>query len=173
MIKKIGIIFVLAYGVFFLNQNLESAWTFKRLTWNSGYSTNPAIISDSYNHIHVVWQDNSPGNDEIFYKKSTDSGANWTQKRLTWNSGYSCSSAIASDSNSHIHVVWEDSSPGNGEIFYKQSTDGGASWPQTRLTWNSGNSSRPSITVDSNNYIHVVWCDMTPGNGEIFYKKRD
>jgi hypothetical protein len=27
------------------------------------------------------------------------------------------------------------------------------------------------IAVDSNNHIHVVWSDETPGNFEIYYKK--
>jgi len=69
MIKKRGLIIFLIVGVFFFTQNLDAAWTLKRLTWNSGYSGDPAIASGAYNHIHVVWYDNTPGNYEIFYKK--------------------------------------------------------------------------------------------------------
>ncbi|HDT11228.1 MAG TPA: hypothetical protein ENN58_00670 [bacterium] len=121
MLKKSGIIIGFILGVLFLTQNAESAWTFKRLTWNSGSSQYPAIAVDSNNHIHVVWQDWTPGNQEIFYKKSTDSGANWSsQTRLTWNSGNSAYPAIAVGSDNHIHVVWHDFTPGNWEIFYKK-----------------------------------------------------
>jgi hypothetical protein len=143
----------------------------KRLTWNSGESEDPIIAIDSNNHIYVVWHNSVSGNYEIFYKKSTDSGANWSTKRLTWNSGYSYDPAITIDSNNHIHVVWDDSTHGNDELFYKQSTDGGATWTAPkRLTWNSGFSVCPAIAVGYNNHIHVVWHDSTPGNYEIFYK---
>jgi len=148
-----------------------SSWITKRLTWNSGWSFYPAIAVDSNNHLHVVWQDSTPGNLEIYYKKSTDGGSSWTTKRLTWNSGGSWGPAIAVDSNNHLHVVWEDDTPGNYEIYYSKSTDGGSSWTTKRLTWTSGGSWGPAIAVDSNNHLHVVWYDETPGNREIYYKK--
>jgi len=40
-----------------------------RITWNSGGSYRPAIAIDSSSNIHVVWDDDTPGNDEIYYKK--------------------------------------------------------------------------------------------------------
>jgi hypothetical protein len=142
-------------------------WTTKRLTWNPAVSSDPKIATDSSNNIHVVWYDYAPGNYEIFYKKSTDGGANWITKRLTWNPAHSYNPSLAVDSNNHIHVAWYE----KDGIFYKKSTDGGASWSTERLTWNPTAQWNPSITTDSNNHIHVTYCDNTPGNTEIFYKK--
>ena len=99
-------------------------------------------------------------------------GQTWSPtKRLTWG-GYSYTPAIAIDSNNHIHVFWEDFAFGNAEIFYKKSTDGGANWSVERITWNSGVSQTPAITVDSGNGIHVIWDDDSPGYFDIFYKNR-
>jgi hypothetical protein len=99
--------------------------------------------------------------------------ANWTTaKRLTWNSGSSWYPGIAVDTSGNLHVVWDDDTPGNREIYYKKSTDGGSTWmPSQRLTRNSGGSGLPAIAVDSSGNLHVVWCDGTPGNAEIYYKK--
>ena len=145
----------------------------KRITWTSSDSYDPEIAIDSNNNLHVVWYDSTPGNYEIYYKRSTDGGSTWgATKRLTWNSSNSIHPAIAIDSNNNLHVVWWDSTPGNWEIYYKRSTDGGLSWgAMKRLTWNSGSSCDPAIAIDSNNNIHVVWYDSTPGNYEIYYKK--
>lgn len=52
----------------FLVQNGMAAWTAKRLTWNSGSSRYPAIELDSSSHVHLVWQDETPSNAEIYYK---------------------------------------------------------------------------------------------------------
>jgi hypothetical protein len=151
--------------------NGGDAWTTKRLTYNSGNSFGPAIAVGSNNHIHVVWGDDTPGNNEIYYRKSTNGGTTWDTKRLTWNSGYSDNPKIAINSNNHIYVLWDDDTPGNSEIYYRKSTNGGTTWDTKRLTWNSGDSDNPTITVDSNNHIHVLWDDDTPGNKEIYYKK--
>jgi len=149
-----------------------SSWTTKRLTWNSGDSGLQAIATDPSGNIYVVWMDDTPGNREIYYKRSTDGGSSWqSTKRLTWNAGFSQCPAIVTDSSGNIHVVWEDTTPGNAEIYYKRSTDGGSTWTTKRLTWNAGRSIRPAIATDSSGNIHVVWNDYTPGNEEVYYKK--
>ena len=171
MTKKSAIIILL--GVFLLLQPLSAQnWEkSKRLTWNSGISHFPSIVVDSNDYIHVVCHDNTTGNFEIYHKKSTDGGATWASKRLTFNSGHSLARDIAIDANNYIHVVWEDFNKAIAEIYYKRSTNGGANWTTKRLTFNSGPSYYPSIVADSENHLHVVWGDETPGNWEIYYKK--
>jgi len=162
------------YEIFY-KHSLDSGITWtgnKRLTWNSSGSGDPVIACNSSSGIHVVWVDYLSGDAEIYYKKSTDGGTSWTGlTRLTWNSGNSWNPSIAVDSGNGVYVVWYDYSPGSPEIYYKGSTDGGTTWSAlTRLTWSSGSSQFPDITTDSNDNIHVVWHDYTPGTGDIFYK---
>jgi BNR repeat-like domain len=163
-----------ALGFFFFAQTAQPGWTAgKRLTWTSGASEYPAMAIDSANTIHVVWEDSTPGNAEIYHKRSTDGGATWSAaKRLTWSSGESERPAVAIDGSDKIHLVWQDSTPGNYEIYYKSSKDGGATWSATvNLSLTSGGSESPAVAVDSGNAVHLVWQDSTPGNWEIHYKK--
>ena len=160
------------YDIYF-KQSSDGGTTWptrKRLTGDVGYSWSPAIAVDGQN-IYVVWQDYRPGNYEIYFKQSSDGGATWPdRKRLTGNAGNSEFPAIAVD-GSNIYVVWMDSSPGNYDIYFKQSSDGGATWPaRKRLTGNAGDSCYPAIAVDGSN-IYVVWMDITSGNFEIYFKK--
>jgi len=143
----------------------------RRLTWTAGFSENPDIAAQGSNQLHVVWQDDTPGNYEIYYKKSTDGGVNWTAaQKLTSTSGASKNPAVAAETAGRVHLVWEENNAGNLEIYYKKSADGGATWTANkRLTWTSGASSRPEIAVDASSNLHVVWYDNTPGNGEIYY----
>jgi hypothetical protein len=144
--------------------------TDKRLTNNAGDSRYPRIAVDGSN-IYVVWTDYTPGTPEIYFKKSDDGGATWrTNKRLTNNAGYSYAPAIAVD-GSNIYVVWADSTPGNYEIYFKKSDDGGATWATNKkLSNTAGYSEDPAIVVDGSN-IYVVWTDYTPGNYEIYFKR--
>ena len=143
----------------------------KRLTWNIGLSSHQKIATDSNGHIHVVWQDNSPGNNEIYYKRSSNGGITWSLKRLTMTSGSSIHPAVAVDASDNIHVSWVDQTTGNYEIYYKRSMNAGATWGGTkRITWNSGHSVEPAIATKSNN-VHLVWHDNPTGNYEIYYKR--
>jgi hypothetical protein len=141
-----------------------------RLTINTAISYFPSVaVSGSV--VHVVWMDDRNGNDEIYYKRSTDGGISWgTDTRLTNNTALSEGPSVAS-SGSVVHVVWQDERDGNREIYYKRSTDGGISWgTDTRLTNNTAISWSPSVAV-SGSVVHVVWSDTRDGNWEIYYKR--
>jgi hypothetical protein len=141
-----------------------------RLTNNPGYSWSPSI-SVSGNLVHVVWFNDLSGNEEIYYKRSTDGGFTWEEEiRLTNDPAFSDNTSIAVSGND-VHVVWMDNRDGNFEIYYLCSTDGGLNWEsEARLTFFSGSSYNPSITCYGLN-LHCVWYDNRDGNYEIYYKR--
>jgi len=123
--KKVRlVIIILALGLFCLPPGALGDWSaVKRLTWTSGHSGFPAIAADSENTIHVVWHCDAPGNQEIYYRRSSDGGTTWNAiKRLTWTSGRSGEPAITIDSGNTIHVVWHDDAYVGYEIYYKKGT---------------------------------------------------
>ena len=142
------------------------------LSDNPGQSASPSIAV-SGNNVHVVWEDNTPGNFDILYRRSTDGGASFTEpiKNLSSNSGTSFRPAIAASDN-NVHVVWSDDTAGNFDILYRRSLDGGFTFPNVikNLSGNTAQSARPSIAASGNN-VHVVWDDNTPGNSDILYRR--
>jgi len=141
-----------------------------RLTNNTGLSGFPSIAL-SGSSLHVVWHDNRDGNNEIYYKRSTDGGLSWqADTRLTNNSAISQYPAV-SVSGSTVHVVWQDNRDGNDEIYYKRSTDGGTTWqPDVRLTNDVLFSRFPCVSV-SGSVVHVLWQDFRDGNWRAYYKR--
>ena len=119
--KRIVLI-VVVLGLFVFGRMASAEWTpIKRLTWNTGNSEYPAIAVDSLGYVHVAWQDDRSGDSEIYYRKSTNEGSTWlASQRLTWNSGGCYMPTIAVDSSGNVHVVWEDYTPGNDEIYYRK-----------------------------------------------------
>jgi Neuraminidase (sialidase) len=143
-----------------------------RLTNAPGYSMlDHNNIASSGDTVHVVWTDTRDGNYEIYYKRSTDGGSNWsTDFRLTNNTANSQYASIAV-SGKYVHIVYEDSRTGNAKIYYRRSTNGGASWePDRQLTNDTNVSIFPSIAA-SGQILHVVWYDNRDGNFEIYYKR--
>lgn len=162
------------YEIYYLRSldNGESWGTETRLTNDVFYSDYPSVAAwDSL--VHVVWYDGRDNqgnaNDEIYYKRSSDSGATWSQDiRLTNDVAGSTYPSIAA-SGAGVHVVWMDTRSGNYEIYYKHSLDAGLSWnDDQRLTDNVTWSEFPSVAA-SGSMVHVVWTDQGDGNREIFY----
>jgi hypothetical protein len=162
-----------------------STWTaMKRLSWTEGLSVNPDLLARPVElsngswivGLHITWASFIDSNYEVFHKSGYDWLGTWTDpltKRVTWNSGVSRLPRIAVDSESRLHLVWQDSSPKNYEIYYARSVNGGSSWDKERLTWSDGSSEHPAIATDPEDNIYVAWDDDKSGNAEIYFKNND
>ncbi|HXG00715.1 MAG TPA: sialidase family protein, partial [Bacteroidota bacterium] len=142
-----------------------------QLTHNTGFSYQTSIGA-SGSIVHLVWRDNVAGNDEIYYKRSTDAGITWQPDsvRLTNSTGQSACPSLAV-AGSTVHVVWHDNRDGNYEIYYKRSTDEGLTWAaDSRLTNNTSTSQYPSVAV-AGQAVYAVWQDNRDGNDEIYYTR--
>ena len=96
----------------------------KNLSNNEGDSSNPQIDVLGSN-VYVAWEDNSPGNLDILFKSSWDYGAHFGKvKKLSNNEGISINPKISS-SGTAVRIVWQDTTPGNNEIFFRSSADKG------------------------------------------------
>ncbi len=155
------------------------------IIWNHGHSRSPNIALDSLGNLHVVWGDDTDGiwglDQEIMYCNYSSSNG-WSFPDVIsdgydnkyWNDAWSGDPDIAIDSSNNIHVVWADYTDGiwgtDIEIMYaKYST--GIGWSNVTVIsdgyndfyWNDDSSLKPSITIDNNDKIHVVWVDNTDG----------
>jgi len=161
------------YDIFYARRSSDGAWSGpQNISNDSGYSWQPQLAVDAGGAVHVVWSDSTPGNYNIFYAKRSSDGIWLGPQNISDNSGWSGYPQLAVDAGGAVHVVWQDSAPGNYNIFYaRRSSDGIWSGPQN-ISNNSGDSWQPQLAVDAGGAVHVVWSDSTPGNSDIFYAKR-
>jgi hypothetical protein len=97
----------------------------KNLSNNAGDSTNAQISSVS-DAVRIVWQDNTLGDSDIFFKASGNEGSTFgSTKNLSNNAGDSSVPQIISGGpgGGNIYVVWQDDTPGNFDIFFKKGVD--------------------------------------------------
>jgi hypothetical protein len=144
-------------------------------------STSPYIFSTA-NNLYVIYSDNTTGNYEIYFRKSTDGGNSFTKAiNLSNDTGLSDFPEISASGNS-VYVVWVDKTLGNYEIFYRKSTDGGNTFSKV-IDLSAGVgilSDFPEISA-SGNSVYVVWVDRvrdymarivsSVGKDEIFFLK--
>ena len=145
------------------SQDSGQNWgTARRLTMNIGNSVNASVTS-YINDVHIVWQDNRHGNEEIYYKRSTDGGQSWeADKRMTNNPQIS-EAPSAMVVGKTVLIVWSDQKDGNAEIYSLRSADSGETWSgQNRLTNTPRESLQPKISMEGA-FAFLTWYELHDG----------
>jgi hypothetical protein len=128
-----------------------------------------AQISSEGNNVYVVWQDDTPGNIDIFFARSTDGGLTFDDPDniSEENTENSQLPQISSEGN-NVYVVWQDFTPGNTDIFFATSSDGGLTFTDPdNISESAEESLAPQISSEGNN-VYVVWQDASPDNNDFF-----
>ncbi|TLZ63529.1 MAG: exo-alpha-sialidase [Methanobacteriota archaeon] len=139
--------------------------------------------------VYVAYEDyrngypggNPNGNMDIFLSRSTDLGATWSpgvRVNDDTTSARQWMPDIAVDPFGGIHLAWEDDRSGAHNIYYANSTDGGATFgpnvrvttQETALTYN-----RPgdylAIESDPDGTVCIVWTDGRGADLDIYFAK--
>jgi len=136
-----------------------------RLTFADGADLQPSIMKAADGRIWVIWAANRTAYYEIYYK--IYNGTSWSSdtklpalREPTNASGTTQFPSILQAANGTIWVFWTSKRTGNREIFYKTSSDNGASWsddtPLTAIS-SSVDDRDPSVTQANDGKIWLVW----------------
>lgn len=143
------------------------------------YSNRP-----SRGNVYVVWDDARGGSSDIWFQRSTNSGANWLASPVrvndvTTNAQYW--PAIQCDTNGTLYVIYYDKRTSGSLInsYIAYSTNAGDAWVNMRLSDSSFAGNEPNSDVRFGDYIQLdayqnkvigVWADDRLGtpNQEVF-----
>jgi hypothetical protein len=134
-------------------------------------ASNTDIASSSIDgsDVYVVWEQEG----EIMLAASHDGGETWGEIVNVSNTpGASTNPSVATSADGQfVHVTWQDT-PGNGDIFYARSTDGGDTFATSiNLSNTSGRSDDHQLLAEGSN-VYVVWVDYTTrSGGDIYFRK--
>lgn len=144
----------------------------ENLSRTPGDSLEPELDVQDGN-VYVAWEDNTPGNGDIFFRRSRNRGRTFSSTRNLSESPVDSFDHQISSAGSFVRVVWLEFLPGNREIFYRSSSNHGSSFGDVlNLSRNPGASEFPAIiSSGGGDEVHVVWQDSTPGLPEIFYRR--
>ena len=108
------------YDVYFAYSpdNGKTFESIRNLSKNNGTSELPQVTAQG-NNVYVVWQDNTTGNYDVYFKSSTSNGTKFKSIRnLSKNNGTSELPQITSNKDIFL-VVWKDNTNGIGDVFFK------------------------------------------------------
>ncbi len=159
----------------FLSSSSDYGNTFSSTQTNisndTGDSGAPQMIVNG-NDVYAVWMDDTQGNFEILFSKSTDGGATFAKPAdISGNpqdSGYPQFTVVGNN----VYVTWTNAiTSKNYDILFAKSSDGGQTFDTPVNVSNTpGASGWPQISVDSGN-VYISWVDNTPGNYDVYIAK--
>lgn len=147
------------------------------------------VVDPANDAVYVVWENNSPTGQTIFFSKSTNLGESYTGRLAISNAQSSGNGAYpAVGPNGEIYVVWSNFS---SRLWFDRSFDQGASWRDPDIAAVTGivkaqdplpggfrNPLIPAIAADRSNgpfrgRVYVVWNDQRFGDPDILISWSD
>jgi len=134
---------------------------------------------------HVVWADDSNGNEEIYVRRWD--GSVWQEigagsangGGISNNSGRSWYPGIVTAADGSVYVVWYDQSSGSNQVYVLRwdgdtwQSVGEGSATGSGISSSIGNSFEPSVAIAPDGMPYVIWRDNSVGNYEIYMRRWD
>ncbi|MFQ5941800.1 MAG: sialidase family protein, partial [Nitrososphaerales archaeon] len=131
-------------------------------------------VSDS--NVYVVWQDCPVGQNprscawEVFFARSTDNGASFSDPINVSKTAGSSNYAEIAVSGSNVYVMWREKEGSGSEIFFARSTDNGASFLDPINV--SKTTALATEMAASGSNVYVVWNEQIESNNiEVFFAR--
>ncbi|HIC90299.1 MAG TPA: exo-alpha-sialidase, partial [Anaerolineae bacterium] len=123
----------------------------------------PAMALGQDGPLYLVWGDWRQDGRSIFFARSTDGGATWSQNRnVTSGWGYRYDPAIAIDGSGRLYVTWCEYGEAS-DIFVSTSSDDGDTWSDpvrvTDDTTTNAYQYHPTIATLAAGNAVVAWVD--------------
>ncbi len=154
-----------------------------RAAMEGGHAQNVSHARDDHgDHDHHVGHGahDMPGT-QVRVSRSEDGGQNFTTSMvLAENTCECCRTAIRTDSNGTVYVVWRHKFDDNiRDIAVMRSDDGGASFTEPRRVHADGwhvdgcPHSGPAVAIDAEDRLHVAWFTGAEGCDGLYYASSD
>jgi len=114
------------------------------------------VAVDVSGNINIVWLDDTPGYEAVFFSRSSDRGRTFsTAQNISNDPSGATPPEIAVDSCGSVYVVWTN---GSDIAFLTRSDDGGSTFSRP-MTISTNVRNSPQIAIDMNRHVYVGWED--------------
>jgi hypothetical protein len=160
------------YDIFFKKSN-DSGETFGspiNLSNNTGFSEHPQIASVG-NIIYIVWVDDSSGEREIMFCKSSDSGKTFSNSAIVSQNSIGPYHVELAAEGQSVYIVWNSfDEEMRNIILLSKSDDAGKTFSELMEIGIGGMETFPKIAADADEYF-VTWDKENDKDTEILFIK--
>lgn len=160
------------YDIFFKKSN-DSGETFGspiNLSNNTGFSEHPQIASVG-NIIYIVWVDDSSGEREIMFCKSSDSGKTFSNSAIVSQNSIGPYHVELAAEGQSVYIVWNSfDKEMRNIILLSKSDDAGKTFSELMEIGIGGMETFPKIAADADEYF-VTWDKENDKDTEILFIK--
>ncbi|HMF41875.1 MAG TPA: sialidase family protein, partial [Polyangia bacterium] len=140
-----------------------------------GGGIQPRVAVDDRGTVHLVYFRGEASHGDVFYVRSTDAGATFSDPvRVNREGGSAIATGsvrgpqIAVGGGGRVHVAWNGSrasGPQSTPMFYTRSDDGGAGFEPERSVMHAGYNldGGGAVAADRSGHVYVVWHANAPG----------
>ena len=140
--------------------------TDKIIASQPGEETHPAVLY-TYNTIHLCWQDNTSGKEQIVYRYSQDEGANWSPaENLSFPGIDSISPDITKNDNNDIYIAWIEQNDPNDTIKIRKKASGQTVFSPADIVKSSVDPISSVKIAGHGNRVCVVWSEWESASEE-------
>jgi hypothetical protein len=146
------------YDIFFKksNDNGNNFGSPINLSDNAGFSEHPQIASVG-NHIYVVWVDDSSGEREIMFSKSSDSGKTFSNNIVVSRNSMSPYHVELAAEGQNVYVVWNSfGMEMRNIILLSKSNDAGKTFGELTQIGEGDMETYPKIAANADEY-YITW----------------
>lgn len=104
------------------SSNRGATWSAKvNVSARAGNTTDADLEIDSNGILHIAYDDNTPGEYDIYYSTSSDKGATWgAATNISANANNSLHPDLELDSSRNPHVLWGNEEPNLMGVFFSK-----------------------------------------------------
>ncbi len=143
----------------------------------NGFSANPQIAALGTN-VYVVWEDNSTGNENVFFRASTNNGASFNPTINLSHDTKNCDPFLGclpqiAVSGTNVYVTWVNGvtgPSGSTDIFFVNSTKNGGSFTSTPVNLSGDKVATVPVIAAAGSNVYVAWQDANSGRNDLFFK---
>lgn len=144
----------------FIKKSSDNGTTFgtpANLSNNPGFSEHPQLSAFG-SSVYVVWADNTPGNREVLFARSTDNGTSFENAQNLSNDASDSYNQEMAAFGDNIYVVWADRyEQENTSVLFRASNDGGATFSETiEISGQANVGTFPKVAAYGDD-VYVTW----------------
>jgi hypothetical protein len=139
-----------------------------RVSKGEGRATEANVFTGNAGNIFVTWVDESGGDAQAFFSRSTDSGATFSDPvNVSQNPGAEIHKPVITASGDTVYLAFQDDKRGDKQVFLAKSTNAGLNFSAPTQVSRSNNDVQggrahsPAMVVDGKGVLHIVWIDSS------------